>query len=288
MKKKYFSILLLSLLSSCNFSGVKQKEDSEDNQIKNSHSKPAVETAKKEDATTKVNQPVRDTLFLDNGIYIAYKQHGSGSKIKTDDVVLIDYTCKLPNGKVFDSNKKLGKPIPFLVGWDMQTLGWDIAFPLLREGDEVIIYLPSKMARGEKGIPNLVPPNSPNIIALKIDKILKPTYSKEGVQTWVVNRGDKMPQVQKGDNILIDYFAYSKSFPRYDNSFKNGQPYQMTVGAKNNMEGLNIGIENAQLSDKLWVMIPPDKAFGTKGYLNYVAPNESVFFSLRVLKILNK
>lgn len=280
---------LVILLCACNMSGV----DNAQKEILKTPTKDTVQTQQVQaenffSSTQKNAKIIGDTLRFKNGIHLVYKKRGTGQQVKVDNAVLINYTCKLPNGKVFDTNEKFGKPIPFLVGWGLQTPGWDFVFPFLKVGDIVEVYLPAEMARGEKGIPNLVPPNSPNILTVEVLEILKPTYIEEGVKTWVINRGDEMEEVEKNDKILIDYFAFSKSYPRYDNSFKNGQPYEMTVGAKNNMEGLNIGIRNAQLSDKLWIMIPPEKAFGKKGYLNYVKPNESVFFSLRVLKILEK
>lgn len=227
-----------------------------------------------------------DTLFLESGIYIAYITKGDGEKVEKHDVIMMDYKSKLSDGKVFDTNEKLGMPVPFMVGWGLQTSGWDVVMPYLREGDEVSVFLPSEYARGEKGIPNLVPPNSDNFVKLKIHEIRKPDYSHDGVETWVINRGTKQPELKDGDEILIDYFAYSESNPRYDNSFKSGEPYQMKVGGTNNLPGLNIGLSNAKLSDKLWIRIPAKHAFGTKGNQELVKPNESVFFDLRVLRIL--
>lgn len=277
-----FSFLLL-VVSSCQFSGVDKIPDdnTSSDETKNTLK---VETQPK----AKVESAITDTLKIEKGIVIMYRKHGSGKLVKVNDVVLVDYTCKLVDGKIFDTNKKMQKPLPFMVGWSLQTPGWDIVFPYLKEGDEVEVYLPADMARGKKGIPNLVPPNSPNLISLKIDKIIQADYEKEGVKTYVINRGKESEKLKPNQEILIDYFANSKSFPRYDNSFKNGKPYQMTLGAKNNLPGLNIGLENAQLGDKLWIVIPPKKAFGNEGYLNYVKPNESVFFDLRVLKVLEK
>ena len=174
-----------------------------------------------------------------------------------------------------------------MVGWGMQTIGWDMVFPYLKEGDEVDVFLPAKYARGEKGIPDLVPPNSDNLLALRIVRIEKPQHEEKGVQVWVINRGQDRPKVKNGDEILIDYFAHARSNPRYDNSFKNGEPFSFKLGG-NNLPGLNIGMRFAHLSDKLWIRIPSDLAFGSKGLTGMVKPNESVFFDIRVLKIVDE
>jgi FKBP-type peptidyl-prolyl cis-trans isomerase len=227
-------------------------------------------------------------VFLDNGMYIAYLKRGIGQQLKEDDVVLIDYKSALTDGKVFDTNEKIGKPIPFMIGWGLQTSGWDIALPYLNEGDVVKVFLPAKFARGEKGIPDIVPPNSDNLISLKIHKILPADYTVDGVQIWVINRGKDQVDLKEGDEVYIDYFAHAKTKPRYDNSFKNGEPYQIKVGGKNNLPGLNMALSKAKLSDKLWVRIPAKHAFGSKGNQDLVKPNETVFFDLRVLKIIEE
>lgn len=290
MKYEKLSLLLLGVLivASCNFSGVdKEKDESFRENGKSVESQDSTEKITSEVITPEIEKAPIDTLFLNNGIYIVYNEKGSGEQVKDNDVIWIDYTCRLTDGKVFDTNKKLGKPIPYMVGWGLQTEGWDIAVKELKEGDEVDIFLPAKYARGEKGIPGVIPPNADNVITLKVNEVSAPDYTVDGVEVWVINRGKTQPEVKEGDEILIDYFAHAKSNPRYDNSFKNGEPYQLKVGGGSNLPGLNMALSKAQLSDKLWVRIPARHAFGTKGNLNLVKPNESVFFDLRILKILD-
>jgi FKBP-type peptidyl-prolyl cis-trans isomerase len=281
--------LFLGLISlfgavSCDFSGVKQEKD---DSFRNTDTLSSTSTLKLVGDTLDARPADKDTLRLENGIFIAYRKKGTGAPVKKDDVVFIDYRSKLADGKVFDTNEKMKKPVPFMVGWNLQTPGWDIVFPLLREGDEVEVFLPAKFARGEKGIPNLVPPNADNLISLRIVRIEPPAYEEKGVKVWVINRGQDMPKVKEGDELLIDYFAHARSKPRYDNSFKNGEPYEFKVGG-NNLPGLNLGMGYAQLSDKLWIRIPSELAFGKKGLADMVKSNEDVFFDIRVLKIVDE
>jgi FKBP-type peptidyl-prolyl cis-trans isomerase len=279
------SMVLVYSFTSCSLSGTdKEKDDSYKIEVNAESLSDSL--SGNNDLIIETRQS-SDTLFLEGGIYITYFKKGEGALIQEDDVVLIDYKSKLTDGKVFDTNEKIGKPIPFMVGWSMQTSGWDIALTKLREGDEVSVFLPAKYARGDKGIPDLVPPGAVNIIELKIHAIKQPEYTIDGVEVWVINRGSKQPEVKKGDELLIDYFANAKSNPRYDNSFKSGQPYQIKVGG-NNLPGLNMGLLKAKLSDKLWIRIPAKHAFGTQGNHDLVKPNETIFFDLRVLKILDK
>lgn len=256
-------IVSIVVLTSCNFSGIKENE----------------EPTEKVDEKSKT---IIDSLLLDGGIYIKFLKHGSGDTLRKGDVVMINYSCRLKDGKVFDTNEKIGKPIPFMVGWLMQTKGWDLAFEHLRIGDEVEIYLPAKMARGKAGIQGLVPPDAENWLTISIDSKRQADMNIDGVEVFVFEREPKAKKVKKGDEIILDYMAYAESKPRYSSSFENGAAFNFKVGSGSNLPGLNMALENAFYNDMLWVLIPPEHAFGAKGSLNNVKPNEFVLFDLLI------
>lgn len=266
MKHLSFFMVLL-LLASCNFSGIKEGDDLPNDKV-----------TKQEDLNISVN----DSLLIEEGIVIKYLKHGTGDSIRKGDVVMIDYSCRLDNGKIFDTNTKIGKPIPFIVGWLMQTRGWDLAFQYLREGDEVEIYLPAKVARGKVGIKGLVPPDADNWLKVSVVSKRTADMNIDGVEVFVFERDPSAKKIKIGDEIDLDYIAYSESKPRYSSSFENGTPFKFKVGSGSNLPGLNMAIENAYYDDMLWVRIPAKHAFGTKGSVNNVKANESVLFDLLI------
>jgi FKBP-type peptidyl-prolyl cis-trans isomerase len=42
------------------------------------------------------------------------------------------------------------------------------------------------------------------------------------------------------------------------------------------------------LYDKLWIIVPADQAYGKKGYLDLVDPNESMFYDLFIAEVDGK
>jgi FKBP-type peptidyl-prolyl cis-trans isomerase len=262
--------LCLSFLCSCNFSGIKQN-DEDTNELANSTN-----------SDVEFNPVVEDSLVLEHGIVIKYFNRGNGDAIRKGDVVMIDYANKLEDGKVFDTNKKIGKPIPFIVGWLMQTRGWDLAFEYLRVGDHVEIYIPSKYARGSTGIKGLVPPDADNWLDVKIVSKRQADMNIDGVEVFIFEREKGAKKVNVGDELDLDYIAYSETKPRYSSSYANGAPFQFKVGSGSNLPGLNMAIENACYDDMLWVLIPPKHAFGSKGSVGNVKPNEAVLFDLLI------
>jgi FKBP-type peptidyl-prolyl cis-trans isomerase len=260
-------IITILFLTSCNFSVIQEDDDLPKDDV---------------NEQKELNINANDSLLIEEGIVIKFLKHGTGDSIRRGDVVMIDYSCLLENGKIFDTNAKIGKPIPFIVGWLMQTRGWDIAFQHLRVGDEVEIYLPAKVARGKVGIKGLVPPNSDNWLKVSVVSKRKADMNIDGVEVFVFERDPNAKKVRIGDEVNLEYIAYSESKPRYSSSFENGAPFKFKVGSRSNLPGLNMAIENAYYNDMLWVRIPAKYAFGSKGSVDNVKPNESVLFDLLI------
>jgi FKBP-type peptidyl-prolyl cis-trans isomerase len=266
MNKLIGLLILLPFVYACNLSGVENEDELElvaDDKEQN------IEIAK-------------DSIVFDNGIVIRYFEHGEGDSLRIGDVVKIDYSCRLKDGKVFDSNEKIGTPIPFMVGWRMQTKGWDLAFEKLRVGADVEIFIPSALARGKAGIPGSVPPDADNWLRVKVVEKVKENFSNDGVKVYVFERNPGAQKLKIGDEVEIEYIAYAESKPRYSSSFQNGAPFSFKLGSGSNLPGLNMGMEFAHYGDLLWIYIPSQHAFGKKGSVDNVKPNEAVLFDILV------
>lgn len=234
---------------------------------------------------------VEDSRTYPNGIKIQWFEKGSGAPLVDGNVYELNFKVKLTNGTVVDGNYKLNRDmLPFLVGYQMQTKGMDVALKELREGDFVEIYVPGNLARGAKGIPGLIPPNAPNIILVRVGKEIKPTKTVDGVKVWRLEESKKWEHATIGDNsrVAMHYFVGTVSNPRYDNSYQRGQPF--TVGMKDAslVPGLRKGLSGMKLFDKLWILVPADQAYGDKGIVDLVKPNETIFYDVIVMDVDGK
>lgn len=278
MKKNILFACILSILS-CTPSGVKQK----------THQKKIIQTGR-EDTSLKSNlHPTKSigTKQLTNGIKLTYFKRGEGQRFKSGEVAKINYEVLLEDGTFVDGNKLLNKKwLPFLVGFGMQTPGWDIVFNELKVGDFVEIYLPSEMARGKVGIKGLIPPNSNNIIRLRVMDKLEPTRVIDGTKVWLLeeNKNEKNIADEESE-IEFHYIVGSKSHPRYDISYRRNQPYLFRFSDFGIVKGLKKTLINAKKSDKLWIVIPPSEAYGNKGLEHLVKPNEPIFYDIFILDI---
>ncbi len=113
---------------------------------------------------------------LPEGIQYKVLKQGKGPSPKADDTVVVHYEGRLLNGKVFDSSYKRGKPIRLKM--DQVIKGWRIVLPKMKVGDKWRVWIPAKLAYGERGAGDVIGPNA----ALRFDIELMNIEPKDGVK----------------------------------------------------------------------------------------------------------
>ncbi|MDX1651945.1 MAG: FKBP-type peptidyl-prolyl cis-trans isomerase [Brumimicrobium sp.] len=282
-----FVLLTLVLLESCEVEGVRETTDNTADSLLNV-SKEAKDNVLPQKDTSLIEEKEIEALTLDNGIKITWYKKGKGRPVKKNDLIKIDYRNKLEDGTVYDGNHLIRRPyIPFFVGWNQQTPGWDLALNHLRVGDDVDIFIPANLARGEKGIKGLVPPNANNILSMRVLEIMEPTKVVDGIKIWkVAERKNPGDSVDFKDKVFIDYWVSSESMPRYDNSYQRNQPFELVMGDGNIVPGLYKALHFAREGDKLMIHIPSAEAYGKKGLPSKVKPGEDILYDLLVTKVI--
>jgi FKBP-type peptidyl-prolyl cis-trans isomerase len=95
------------------------------------------------------------------GLFSVTTQPGSGPMPKAGDVVLVHYTGKLLNGKVFDSSltnpQSGGKPVQLQIGVGMVIPGWDEGVMKMHKGEKATLVIPSTLAYGPRGNQGIAP-----------------------------------------------------------------------------------------------------------------------------------
>ncbi len=287
MMIKQLSIIVVGLttLVACNTDVVETKKDPV---VKD---KPSNSTMTKAELDIEPKSTIVEKKNFMNGMKIQWFEKGNGPAVEQGSVYELNFKIKLVDGTIVDGNHLLKKDwIPFLVGYNMQTSGWDIALSELHVGDFVELYLPPKLARGEKGVPGVIPPNAPNIIFLRVGKELKPNWINDGVKVWLWEEQEANKSIVIGETSSVEmhYFVGTKSHPRFDNSYKRSIPYSFNMTDFSLLPGLRKGLMGRKLFDKLWMVVPSKLAYGTKGYVDIVKPNEDLFFDLFIINVDGK
>ncbi len=108
------------------------------------------------------------------GLYYIITKKGNGEQPKNGNTVEVNYTGKLLDGTVFDTNLeeeakaggvyKAGRdyslPFEFPLGQGRVIKGWDIGIGLLNKGAKATLYIPSGLAYGARGAGADIGPNT--------------------------------------------------------------------------------------------------------------------------------
>ncbi|MEJ6775955.1 MAG: FKBP-type peptidyl-prolyl cis-trans isomerase [Crocinitomicaceae bacterium] len=233
---------------------------------------------------------VVDNVTLENGIRIKWFEHGEGGKLKYGDCAIIDYKVALSDNNVVDGNHLLKKPsIPFLLGFNMQTPGWEIALMELKVGDFAEVFIPAKLARGIKGIKGLIPPNADNVLRIRVLENRNPTREIEGNKVWVFeeNESNKL-KFDEGNEIQFHCMVSTPSNPLYINTYRSNNPFKLKLRDSGTVPGLKKALINAKKSDRMFIYVPSSEAYGVKGYQDLVMANEALFYNVLVMDVVNK
>ena len=84
-----------------------------------------------------------------SGLQYKVIEAGTGRTPKATDTVTVNYRGTFIDGKEFDSSYARGKPATFRV--DQVIPGWTEALQLMKEGAKWQLFIPYKLAYGEKG-----------------------------------------------------------------------------------------------------------------------------------------
>ena len=128
---------------------------------------------------------------MPSGIKVYFNKKGKGVKPNEGSKIKMNYAGYLKDGSLFDSNleeiaKKYNnfdhrradaggyQPIPTDYSKNAQLIpGFREGLLMMSVGDKTTILIPSHLAYGERGIPNLIPPGSDLIFTLELVEIVK-------------------------------------------------------------------------------------------------------------------
>jgi FKBP-type peptidyl-prolyl cis-trans isomerase FklB len=103
---------------------------------------------------------------LPSGLQYKEITPGKGKSPKASDNVTTHYKGMLIDGTEFDSSYKRGQPATFPVSGVIA--GWTEALQLMKEGAKWQLFVPSRLAYGEKGAGQVIGPNATLIFEVEL------------------------------------------------------------------------------------------------------------------------
>jgi FKBP-type peptidyl-prolyl cis-trans isomerase FklB len=112
------------------------------------------------------NAKKEGVVTLPSGLQYKALKEGSGASPKANDNVTVHYRGTLIDGTEFDSSYKRNKPATFRL--DRVIPGWTQALTLMKPGAKWQLFIPAKLAYGERGAGTKIPPGSTLIFDVEL------------------------------------------------------------------------------------------------------------------------
>lgn len=216
---------------------------------------------------------------------------GTGRGAADGDVVIVLYTGKLKDGRVFDSNeKKEMPPLAVLLGSGSVIKGWEQGLIGAKKGGERKLSIPSELAYGERGQVSMgdpnggIPPYADLFFDLKILDVIK--KDEEGVYDKVDVKVGKGPEVKPGDRIQVHYVGTFMNGKKFDSSRDRNAPFEFVAGKGAVIRGWDAGIIGMRVGGIRKLHIPPAIAYGAAGNPPAIGPYQVLNFEVELLKII--
>ncbi len=107
-----------------------------------------------------------------SGLQYKVVKSGTGKTPKATDTVKVHYHGTLIDGTVFDSSVERGEPVSFQV--EGVIPGWVEALQLMKEGDKWKLFIPAKLAYGNRSPGGKIGPGSTLLFDVELLTIEKP------------------------------------------------------------------------------------------------------------------
>lgn len=127
---------------------------------------------KEGEAFLKENGAKKGVITTASGLEYTVLQEGNGPSPKSTDTVTVNYRGTLLDGTEFDSSYKRGQPATFEVSHIIP--GWVEGLQLMKAGGKYRLFIPAKLAYGERGAGQAIGPNAALIFDVELISIAPP------------------------------------------------------------------------------------------------------------------
>ena len=116
------------------------------------------------------NAKKEGVVTLPSGLQYQVLREGNGRKPTAKDQVKCHYEGFLIDGTVFDSSVQRGEPAVF--GLQQVIAGWTEGLQLMQEGAKYRFFIPYRLAYGEGGAGQLIPPYAALIFDVELIEVV--------------------------------------------------------------------------------------------------------------------
>jgi FKBP-type peptidyl-prolyl cis-trans isomerase len=211
-------------------------------------------------------------------------KEGAGRPAQAKDLLTMEYTGTLTNGKQFDTSK--GKqPFTFVLGMSQVIQGWDQGLVGMKVGGKRHLVIPPDLAYGKDPQGDAIPANSTLVFDVELLRIDRPgDQPKLELSTVTPGKGDA---AQTGDEVTINWIGTFLNGKEFVNTYTSKKMATPILGSKKLPPGINLALEGIKVGEKRHAVIPYELAYGESGQ-RVMPPFATIVLDIEAVSILTK
>ncbi|HYG98333.1 MAG TPA: FKBP-type peptidyl-prolyl cis-trans isomerase [Terriglobales bacterium] len=114
----------------------------------------------------------------------------------------------------------------------------------------------------------------------------EPTKSATGLEYWDIKQGTGA-EAKPGDAVRVHYTGWLTNGKQFDSSI-GSKPFELKIGNGDVIKGWEEGLTGMKVGGKRKLRIPPQLAYGDRGYPGVIPPNSTLIFDVQLVGIRGK
>jgi FKBP-type peptidyl-prolyl cis-trans isomerase len=120
--------------------------------------------------------------------------------------------------------------------------------------------------------------------AKKAPAAAKKVTTPSGLQYEDIKAGTGL-EPKAGQTVVVHYTGWLTNGKKFDSSVDSNRPFKFVLGRGEVIKGWDEGVSTMKVGGERKLTIPPDLAYGAKGFPGAIPPNSTLIFNVKLLRV---